>query len=163
MRNWGVGMIAAGWLLVAGLAWMVMDGWLQTQENPNAGLAQMSMGDAVVLKRNAAGHYVAPGRLNGVAVTFLVDTGATNIAMPMQVARAVGAEPGATLRTSTAAGDTIAYATRLRSVELGGLSARDVSGTIVPDMEGRTVLLGMNFLSRFAITIESDEMYIHAR
>ncbi len=163
MRNWGVGMIVAAWLLLGGVVWLAMDGWVERQENPNAGLARMAASDSVVLRRNAGGHFVAPGRINGVPVTFLVDTGATNVAMPTEVARAVGAERGPALRTATAAGVTTAYATRLASVELAGLAASNVSGVIVPDMPGDTVLLGMSFLSRFAVGMEGGEMHIRAR
>lgn len=163
MRNWGVGMIVAAWLLLGGVVWLAMDGWVERQANPNAGLAQMAASDRVVLRRNAGGHFVAPGRINGVPVTFLVDTGATNVAMPLDVARAVGAERGPALRTATAAGVTTAYATRLASVELAGLAASNVSGVIVPDMPGDTVLLGMSFLSRFAVGMAGGEMHIRAR
>lgn len=163
MRNWGVGMIVVAWMLVGGVVWVAMDGWVQRRENPNAGLAQVAVSESVVLKRNAVGHFVAPGRLNGVPVTFLIDTGATNVALPLGVARAVGVERGPALRTATAAGVTAAYATRLASVELAGLAANDVAGVIVPDMPGDTVLLGMSFLSRFAISMEGGEMHIRVR
>lgn len=160
MRNWGVGMIVAAWLMLGGVVWVFMDGWVEQRDNPNADLARVTVAEGVVLKRNAGGHFVAPGRINGVPVTLLVDTGATNIAMSPAVARSVGAERGAALRTATAAGITTAYATRLASVELAGLAASNVSGVIVPDMPGDTVLLGMSFLSRFAVRMEGGEMHI---
>lgn len=163
MRHWGVGMIVAAWLMLGGVVWLIMDGWVTRQANPNAGLAQVSVTDSVTLKRNAGGHFVAPGRINGVAVNFLVDTGATGVALPADVARRVGARSGGPLRTATAAGVTTAYATRLESVELAGLTARDVAGVIVPDMPGDTVLLGMSFLSRFAVRMEGGEMHIGVR
>lgn len=161
MRNWGVGMIVAAWLMLGGVVWVFMDGWVERRDNPNADLAQVAVADGVVLKRNAGGHFVAPGRINGIPVTFLADTGATTVALSLEVARAVGAKRGPALRTAT--GVTTAYATRLASVELAGLTARNVSGVIVPDMPGGTVLFGMSFLSRFAINMESGEMYIRQR
>ncbi|MCS6787628.1 MAG: TIGR02281 family clan AA aspartic protease [Thiobacillaceae bacterium] len=160
MRNWGVGMIVAAWLMLGGVVWLFMDGWVSRQTQPNAHLAELPPGAAVVLRRNASGHYVAPGRINGVPVTLLVDTGATAVALPAQVARRVGAPAGQPLRTATAAGTTTAYATRLASVELGGLTAEDVGGVIVPDMPGETVLLGMSFLARFSLRMEGGELHI---
>lgn len=162
MRNWGAGMIVVAWLLLGGVVWLFMDGWVERRGNPNADLAQIAVAEGVVLKRNANGHFVAPGRINGVLVTFLVDTGATNVALPPGVAGAVGAERGPALRTGTAAGVTTAYATRLASVELAGLTASNVTGVIVPDMPGDTVLLGMSFLSRFAISMAGGEMHIRS-
>lgn len=163
MRNWGIGMIVAAWLMLGGVVWLLMDGWVERQLNPNTDLAEIALPDGVVLKRNANGHFLAPGRINGVPVTFLVDTGATNVALPLEIARAVGAKRGTALRTATAAGVTTAYATRLARVELAGLAANDVSGVIVPEMTGQTVLLGMSFLSRFAIRMEGGEMRIRTR
>lgn len=106
-----------------------------------------------MLKRNAGGHFVAAGRINGTPVTFLVDTGATNVTMSLEVARANGTKHGPALRTATAVGVTTAYATRLASVELAGLAARDVSGVMAPDMPGDTALLGMSFISRCTINM----------
>jgi aspartyl protease family protein len=163
MRRLGVGMIVVGWLLFAGVIWLAMDAWTSHQENPNADLAVDVPAGPVVLKRNAGGHYVAPGRINGVDVVYLVDTGATDVALSQALARRVGARRGVPLRTETAAGETLSFATRLHTVQLGGLVAHDVEGAIVPNMGGRTVLLGMSFLSRFAITIHGDKMVIAAR
>lgn len=158
MRKVGVGMIAASWLLLGGVIWLVMDGWVQGRQSPNADLAVTASAGPVVLKRDAAGHYVAPGRINGVAVTFMVDTGATTVALPAALAGEIGARRGVALRTQTAAGETLTYATRLARVELGGLAAEHVAGNIVPDMEGELVLLGMSFLSRFDIAIQDGQM-----
>ncbi|MFN3594015.1 MAG: TIGR02281 family clan AA aspartic protease [Thiobacillaceae bacterium] len=163
MHYWGVCMIVVAWLMLGGVVWFFMDGWVTRQANPNAELAQVAVADSVVLKRNAGGHFVAPGRINGMAVNFLVDTGATGVALPAAVARRVGAQPGSPVHTATALGLTTAYTTRLESVELAGLAVRNVAGVIVPDMPGDTVLLGMSFLSRFAVRMEGGEMHIGVR
>jgi aspartyl protease family protein len=149
-------MIVLGWLLLGGVVWLAMDGWVVEQEAPNARVSMVA--DEVVLQRNRSGHYLAPGEINDVPVTFLVDTGATGVALSSKVAWAVGAKPGLAVRTSTARGETISYATRLDRVSLGGMTADDVSGTIVPEMTDDTVLLGMSFLSRFQITMRDGEM-----
>jgi aspartyl protease family protein len=163
MRRVGTGMMVVGWLLLSGVIWLGMDAWTAHQENPNADLAVDVPAGRVVLKRNAAGHFVAPGRINGVDVVYLVDTGATDVALSEDLARRVGATRGIPLRTETAGGETLSYATRLDSVRLGGLEAHGVAGAIVPRMGGHSVLLGMSFLSRFAITIHGDDMVISSR
>ena len=162
MRNWGIGMIVGGWLLLGGMVWLAMDSWMEARYQPNAHLARdaVRLAEEVVLRRDAAGHYIAPGKLNGVDVTFLVDTGATNVALPSALAGRIGALPGSLVHTRTANGNAVAYATRLHSVWLGGLEAHDVAGTIIPDMQGSVVLLGMSFLSRFAISMGNGEMLI---
>jgi len=164
MRRGGVFMIIAGWLLLAGLIWWVMGGALESRSNPNAGLAEVA--DArgeVVLKRGRDGHYRAPGRIDGHPVAFLVDTGATEVAIPQALADSIGLRAGRAFRAQTANGPTVAYATRLASVSLGGLEAREVAGTIIANPGSAEVLLGMSFLSRFDIAISDGEMRLRAR
>ncbi len=163
MRRTGFFMIVAGWLLLAGLIWWVMGGALERRHNPNAGLAEVvtPVGE-VVLQRGRDGHYRAPGRINGHPVEFLVDTGATQVAIPLDLARAMALRAGKAFQAQTAAGLTLAYATRLDSVALGGLQARDVAGTIIANEGADEVLLGMSFLSRFDIAIRDGEMRLRA-
>ncbi|MDP2432445.1 MAG: TIGR02281 family clan AA aspartic protease [Pseudomonadota bacterium] len=163
MRRTGFFMIVAGWLLLAGLIWWVMGGALERRHNPNAGLAEVvtPVGE-VVLQRGRDGHYRAPGRINGHPVDFLVDTGATQVAIPLELARAMGLRAGKAFQAQTAAGLTLAYAARLDSVSLGGLEARDVAGTLIASEGADEVLLGMSFLSRFDIAIRDGEMRLRA-
>jgi aspartyl protease family protein len=164
MRRTGILMIVAGWLLLAGLIWWVLDGALERQDNPNAELAEVSGPlKEVVLKRSRDGHYRAPGRIDGQAVNFLVDTGATQVAIPLEVAKAIGLRAGPAFQAQTANGPTLAYATRLDSVVLGGLRARDVDGSIIGNAGSDEVLLGMSFLSRFAISMRDGEMRLRGR
>jgi len=165
MRRGGVLMIIAGWLLLAGLIWWVMAGQLERRNNPNAGLAEVA-GDVaheVVLQRGRDGHYRAPGRIDGHPVAFLVDTGATEVAIPKALADSIGLRAGRAFQAQTANGPTVAYATRLASVSLGGLEAREVAGTIIANPGSAEVLLGMSFLSRFDIAISYGEMRLRAR
>lgn len=160
MRKTGTTMIVLGWLLLAGLIWWGFDGYL----NPNAQLAGVSVADGeVVLKRGPDGHFRAPGLIDGQAVDFLVDTGATVVAVPEGLARRLALQPGRALRVHTANGEAVAYATRLEQVSLGGATALDVAANIVPGMAGDEALLGMSFLARFEIAMSGDEMRIRQR
>jgi len=159
MQRTGLVMIAVAWLLIGGGVWLVMDGWLTRQHVPSLRLVD---GD-VVLSRNAAGHYVAPGEINGVPVLFLVDTGATRVAFSTATAARVGAERGTAMRAQTAQGETISYATRLDSVSLGDMVAHNVGGAIVPAIPDDTVLLGMSFLSRFNLSMTGDSLRLSPR
>lgn len=164
MRRIGILMIVAGWLLLAGLIWWVMSGALERRLDPNADLAVVTGPRAeIVLQRGRDGHYRAPGRINGQPVDFLVDTGATQVAIPEDLARRIGLRAGRPFQARTANGVAIAYATRLDSVFLGGLEARDVAGSIIANPGGDEVLLGMSFLSRYEIGIRDGEMRLRAR
>jgi aspartyl protease family protein len=164
MRRTGLLMIAAGWLLLVGLIWWAMEGQLERLANPNATLAEVSDPQSeIVLQQGSDGHYRAPGRINGHAVEFLVDTGATEVAIPLALAKTMGLRTGRAFQAHTASGITRAYATRLDSVSLGGLQARGVAGTIMANEGSDEVLLGMSFLSRFDIRISAGEMRLRAR
>lgn len=158
MRRAGTAMIALAWLLLGGLLWWGFDQYL----NPNARLAEVADGE-VVLRRGPDGHYRAPGRINGERVGFMVDTGATVVAVPEATARRLGLKPGAPLRVRTANGEATAYATRLERVELGGALATDVAAHIVPGMGGDEALLGMSFLARYEIAMRDGELRIRPR
>ena len=164
MRRTGVLMIIAGWLLLASLIWWAMDGQLERQSRPNASLAERAGRQAeVVLERGRDGHYRAPGRIDGHPVEFLVDTGATQVAIPLAIAGEIGLRGGPAYQAQTANGLTLAYATRLDSIRLGGLEARDVAGAIIENPGSDEILLGMSFLSRFDITISDGEMRLRRR
>jgi aspartyl protease family protein len=160
MRRSGTFMLILGWLLIAGLIWWVMDGQLR----PNDHLASVT-GDRfeVVLERGMDGHYDAPGFINGQPVHFLVDTGATQVAVSADLAARLGLPRGPAGQAQTANGTVTTFATRLETVSLGGLTAHNVAGGILPRMPDDAVLLGMSFLSRFDVTIRGDEMVIRRR
>lgn len=150
------------WILILlGLTWF-FSRWLGLQHNPNQQLSRIDRADAVevVLQRNRQGHYVATGRINDQAVVFMLDTGATKVAVPQALASRLGLERGAEFPVVTANGTVMAHSTRLRSVQLGGIERRDVSASINPNMQGEEVLLGMSFLKHFEFTQRGDSLTI---
>jgi aspartyl protease family protein len=115
----------------------------------------------IVLQRDRSGHYVADGEINGFEVTFLVDTGATDVALPEAAARRMGLEFGPEMVVMTAAGPMKAWMTRLDRVSLGGLALTNVRGTITRGPLDE-VLLGMSFLRHFRITQQGDRLLIES-
>lgn len=155
----GVVTLVIGWLLTLAVLWFGFQVLFERQANPNQVLSVSAGGD-LILKRNRAGHYVANGEINGRPVTFLLDTGATAVALPSAVARELGLKPGQAVQLQTAAGPATGYTTRLASVKLGPIEMRDLSALISEGMQGDLVLLGMNFLKRVEMTQRGDELII---
>lgn len=135
------------WLGVLGSLTLVFNDFIFKKNNPNHQLATSSQsGETVVLKRNFAGHYVAPGTINGHPVTFLLDTGATSVSVPARVANDIGLKEGHRIRVSTANGVVDVFSTQLETVQLGGITVSKVQASINPHMTDEMVLLGMSFM-----------------
>jgi len=113
----------------------------------------------VVLQRERSGHYVAEGQINGHVVMFLVDTGATDVAISEKMARAMGLDFGPRIRVMTAAGPVNAWVTRLDQVRLGSLELSNVRATITPGLND-AALLGMSFLKHFSLRQDGDQLRI---
>jgi aspartyl protease family protein len=113
----------------------------------------------VVLEQDRSGHYEAAGSINGQAVTFLVDTGATDVALPESAARALGLEFGPRVQVMTAAGPANAWVTRLDEVTVGGISRKNVRASITSG-EFNGILLGMSFLKHYNLQQQDGKLVI---
>ncbi|WP_346796279.1 retropepsin-like aspartic protease [Halomonas sp. Bachu 37] len=160
-RRSGLGMMLLFWVLLMAIGtWWLHGGW-EELFRPNAQLiSAVPDGEPVTLKRNRSGHFEAPGYINGEPVTFLLDTGATYVAVPGELADRLDLEPGRNAWFNTANGRVEGTLTQLEEVALGGMRVEQVQGSISPAMEGDTVLLGMSFLNHFAIEIAEGKMQL---
>ena len=161
-RRSGMLMLAIAWLLIIGGLYWVFSNWEAQQSNPNPARVLNQQQGELTLVRNRAGHYVAAGEINGRPVTFLLDTGATWVALPVGLARELGLKRGAAVTLQTASGTAVGYQTRLDSVRLGPIEMRDVAALVADGMEADTVLLGMNFLKRLEFTQRGDQLILKA-
>lgn len=153
------------WLALLGLLSLFFNTLLERQHNPNSRLATTYSGtagakpaSAVVLKRNKFGHYVASGLINGQPVVFMLDTGASDISIPLAVARRLGLPRGRPVTYQTANGPAVNYATRLDSVTLGTITLTDLPASINPNVEDMDVLLGMSFLKHLEFSQKGNTL-----
>ncbi|UYG00481.1 MULTISPECIES: TIGR02281 family clan AA aspartic protease [unclassified Halomonas] len=157
----GIVMMLLFWVLLIGAGTWLIDGGFKNLTTPNAHVINSAPDGAPVrLSRNRSGHFEAPGRINGEPVTFLLDTGATYVAVSTELAERLSLTPGRSAWFNTANGRVKGHLTELDEVALGGLQASNVQGSISPGMERDTVLLGMSFLSLFTIEIAGGEMLL---
>jgi len=160
MAGW---MIVGSWLLVFGLLTLFFQNYLEKQRNPNQNIASV-MGEGgvreVSLKRNRYGHYNLTGKINTYPVEFLLDTGATDIAIPSSLAKKMGLQRLYETEIHTANGFAKAYGTKLQSVSVGAIKLTDLRATITTGMPGEVVLLGMGFLKHIEFTQRGDTLIL---
>lgn len=150
----GKGMILAGWLIALALLTMYFNQWLNERQNPNANPMTSTEGgvNQVVLVRNFQHHYVASGSINGVEVTFMVDTGATTVSIPAHLSDKLGLRSGAPQMVNTANGVVETRATTIHELRLGTITLNNVRANINPGMHGDEILLGMSALKNIEFT-----------
>lgn len=121
-------------------------------------------GTRIVLTAGPGGHFVSGGAINGRAVEFMVDTGATTVAMSAADAERIGIKyrDGQRGMASTAGGMVPIYRVNLTSVRVGEVTVYGVDATVV-QAQMPFVLLGNSFLSRFQMTRVNDMMTLEKR
>lgn len=148
-KNIGLGMLVASFSLTLVALTIIFDTWLSDLYNPNktptSTLSESGIKE-VTLERNRQGHYVANGEINGIPATFLLDTGATDVAIPADVANRARLEKGNAHQASTANGIVTVFDTLVDELSLGNIVLYDIDASITPSMLGNTVLLGMSAL-----------------
>lgn len=119
---------------------------------------------SVTLAAGAGGHFVAEGQINGGSIRFVVDTGATAIAIPASDAERLRIDyrKGRRITTQTANGPAAAYVVRLDSVRVGGIEVQNVDAIVIE--QGLAVaLLGNTFLGRMDMRLEGQTMTLTRR
>lgn len=116
------------------------------------------------LGADAGGHYFADGQINGQPVRFMVDTGASTVAMDAQTAARLGIDVARArpVRIATANGQTQGWTVQLREVRVGSLSQRDIAATVTQETMP-FVLLGNSFLNHYHMTRDASAMVLQAR
>jgi aspartyl protease family protein len=159
----GISMIALMWIALLTLLVYVFNGVLDNRRNPNQALVTRYDGNnipEVELQRNAYGHYVTDGEINGHAVEFMLDTGATAVVVPEHIAQRLGLEYGMPIDMQTANGVISGYMTTLRQVSVGGISLKNINAYINPREQSDDVLLGMSFLKKIEFTQRRDTLIL---
>ena len=116
--------------------------------------------------RNTSGMYTTVGSINGLPVSFLVDTGATSVAMNADQARRLGIDYRVVGRQSgvtTASGIERAWAVTLDTVKVGDLVLHNVGAVVLEGAHPATTLLGMTFLGRLEIDNDGRLMTLKKR
>lgn len=143
------------WISIMALLTLYFGDVLERQRNPNRNVSSEVSAEGVrevALRRNKMGHYVTPGTINGQDVVFLLDTGATGVAIPTAIAERLSLTRGRPMMTSTANGNATSFQTRLNEVGIGEIRLNQVQAAISPGLRMNEILLGMSFLKHVEFT-----------
>lgn len=150
--------ILAFWLVVMGLLYFGMKQFMAPR-----GATVTSTGSLVIPRHND-GHFRVAGTVNGVPVNFMVDTGASLIAVTDAVAKKAGLTGGVPTTFRTANGNregrvSASQSVTVRNLEVAGLRV----GTGYTGESEDDALLGQNFLRQFDVEIKRDSMVLNPR
>jgi aspartyl protease family protein len=121
-----------------------------SQTSPAAPSAQAGL-RSLSIPRDARGHFAAEGRIDGQRIGFMVDTGASVVALNESSAARFGLRPTPaqyTAKVTTANGTIKAARAQIAMMDVGGLIVRDVDAMVLPDEALSENLLGLSFLSK---------------
>lgn len=109
---------------------------------------------------NGTGQYFTAGSINGHTVTFLVDTGATAVALNTEQARRLGIDfvNGELGQVSTAGGFVKAYSVTLDRVKIGSIEVKNVRASVLEGVYPVYALLGMTYLRHVEIAEDNGMM-----
>jgi aspartyl protease family protein len=149
-------LIVACFFVVAGIAMGKMADRLTPAAAAHASTASAPVATnagvrSINIARDERGHFETEGRIGGRRLGFMVDTGASVVALRSSDAAMIGVRPSASdfnATVTTANGTVKGARTHLDSVEIGDLTVRDVDAMVLPDEALSENLLGLSFLSR---------------
>jgi len=155
-------MIALLWIIALGAATYAAQSWFKARDERRNGVIISEDGreQALLLSSNRFGQYRTRGLANGEEVLFLLDTGASGISIPAEIAKKLNLSRGRASQAITANGTITVYATRLDTLRIGPFLQRNVQAHINPSMEGEMALLGMSFLRQYELSQRDGELTI---
>lgn len=150
-RRIGKGMYFFAWALGLLILSRLFADWQRDKENPNQALQSQQQGQAVsvTLEANRNNHYRFIGRINGQRADFVVDTGATEVVVPSEMAERFQMKPIGESVGLTANGYVQLQRSIIKELSIGEITLYNVRASINPGMKAQQpILLGMSALSQ---------------
>lgn len=155
-RRLGGIFLIIGWIMALSLVGFLINQSMYSTKPPT--INETYGGTQITIYRGYDSHFRIPGAINDVQVTFLVDTGATSIAVSEHIATKAGLNRKSKVQTETANGPSSGYLTKIEKLTINQLELHNISAIIIPNIADNEVLLGMNVLSKFNIQQTADTL-----
>lgn len=153
-------MVIITWVIILALLSFFFNQWFKKYKMNTTATVITSGGiQQTVLQRNYLNHYAAEGFINQKKVLFLVDTGASLVVVPGELAKKLQLEQGMKTTAQTAGGEVEVYQTIIKELVIGHIVLHNVKATINPHMNDEDeVLLGMSALRNIKFIQEGDTL-----
>jgi len=155
IQNTAKVMSILAWILGLLLLTYFFGVWEEKQVNPNKDPETLSTNikNQVTLQQNRIGHYLVDGKINHTPATFLLDTGATDVVIPAQLASHYDLTGNGFKQSVTANGIVTVAQTTIEVISIGDINLYNVAASINPGMQkGQEILLGMSALKYLELT-----------
>jgi len=141
------------------LAWLSLMGLLTLYFHSRSQPSVTASGE-LLLQADQSGHYRLEGAINGHPVQLLLDTGATRVTIPQQVAKRLGLTARGSSQVNPAAGQIRVGNGTIETLAMGPLTLYDLAIFINPAAEGDEVLVGMNALGRLELVQKERQLLL---
>ncbi|WED42341.1 retropepsin-like aspartic protease family protein [Legionella cardiaca] len=148
-------MFLAVWLIFFGLLFW----FFHYYQNAEQGQYQVNAG-TVSVTPDPQGHYYVDGYINDHPVKFLLDTGATLVAIPENLAKKMNLRGRYAVTIKTAGGEVTGSLTRLENLSFADFKFQNIKAVIVPTDNDNVVLLGMNVLAQFDLSQKGKRLIL---
>ncbi|PIE82055.1 MAG: TIGR02281 family clan AA aspartic protease [Cardiobacteriales bacterium] len=145
-KSYGTTFAIIAFLMLGVLFYLYSDRYFARDYNPNQTVSFND--DELHLAVSGDGHYRVSGFINQQPVLFLLDTGASGIALSEELALRLHLPKGSKVQSMTANGSTDGWMTSLSTITIGGVTINNMPATILPNIDNE-ILLGMSYLRHF--------------
>jgi len=142
------------WVAIFTLVYLYFD----TQQKPIIAIAKEGTRGEIVIPRSSDGHYYVQGAINGYPIDFMVDTGASVVAISHALARAANLPSGTPANFSTAGGMVAGEIVSGQTIEAGGIRVNGLSVSV--GLHSDMALLGQNFLRKLDVIQSNDQLIL---
>lgn len=165
-KSMGTAMLIVAWVILLGLLGLAFSAIIDQQENPNQQPISLSSNNktTLTLQSNRQHHYVTNGVINNHPVKLLLDTGATDVVVPLSLANQLALSKGRAATARTANGNITVYQTVIPKLTIDGMVFTNLRASLNPAMsENDAILLGMSALKQVDISISQDTLTLEQK
>lgn len=163
-KHLGLWMVVLAWLMAILVLAFLFNSWLDKKATLSGVAQKVTVEQGIThtqIKRTGQNQYLAKGTINNHPVVFLLDTGATDVVIPVTLAKKLKLKSRGSGYAHTAGGKVKISFTRINELSIGHITIRNLQAMINPTMQDGYVLLGMSALKHVSFTQRGDTLTLH--